>query len=258
MASFPRGLNIRIFHCGAIRSIAFWPLANGVPTSGWKHCWNLSPTFWKGCRKPGWSLPAPTTQPLPATWSPWRAASTIARASSFAVPSCSVLGAFALQSVPGGGAQVGSLDVRPILIVDGGEAERFAGRPLGLLDVLGKPRVERVAARLRNFGAEKITILSEREPFAPHFGYPNGIAALHWQHISDDGLWRACEQVFNDNAHEGAEVILVWRLGAYAEVNLEDQVQFHLDSKNRVTPVMDESGWLRSEEHTSELQSPDQ
>lgn len=136
------------------------------------------------------------------------------------------------------------MDVRAILIVDGGEAERFAGRPLGLLDVLGQPLVERVAARLRNFGAEKITILSEREPFAPHFGYPNGIAALHWQHISDDGLWRACEQVFNDNAHEGAEIILVWRLGAYAEVNLEDLVQFHLDSKNRVTPVMDESGWL--------------
>ena len=136
------------------------------------------------------------------------------------------------------------MDVRAILIVDGGEAERFAGRPLGLLDVLGQPLVERVAARLRNFGAEKITILSEREPFAPHFGYPNGIVALYWQHISGDGLWRACEQVFNDNAHEGAEIILVWRLGAYAEVNLEDLVQFHLDSKNRVTPVMDESGWL--------------
>ena len=136
------------------------------------------------------------------------------------------------------------MDVRAILIVDGGDAERFAGRPLGLLDVLGQPLVERVAARLRNFGAEKITILSEREPFAPHFGYPNGIAALHWQHISDDGLWRACEQVFNDNAHEGAEIILVWRLGAYAEVNLEDLVQFHLDSKNRVTPVMDDGGWL--------------
>ena len=136
------------------------------------------------------------------------------------------------------------MDVRAILIVGGDQAQRFAGRALGLLDVLGRPLVERVAARLHKFGAEKVTILSESEPFAPRFGYPNGISALYWQHVSDDGLWRACEQVFNDYAHEGAEVILVWQLGAYVEVNLEDLIQFHLDSKNRVTPVMDESGWL--------------
>jgi NDP-sugar pyrophosphorylase family protein len=136
------------------------------------------------------------------------------------------------------------MDVRAILVVIGGEAQRFAGRPLGLLDVLGQPLVERVAARLRNFGAEQITIISESEPFAPRFGYPDGIAALNWQHVSNEGLWRACEQVFNDYAHDGAEIILVWRLGAYAEINLEDLVQFHLDSKNRVTPAMDENGWL--------------
>ncbi len=55
-------------------------------------------------------------------------------------------------------------------------------------------------------------------------------------------VWRAGETVFSDAAQAGAELVLVLRLGPYLELDIEDLLQFHLDQRNRVTPVCDPAG----------------
>jgi hypothetical protein len=53
---------------------------------------------------------------------------------------------------------------------------------------------------------------------------------------------RAAEGKFAEYAHAGAEVILVVQAGAYAEIDYEGLIQFHLESQNRVTCVSDDEG----------------
>ena len=55
-------------------------------------------------------------------------------------------------------------------------------------------------------------------------------------------FWRAVENVFNDFAQSGSELVLVVRLGAYAEIDYEELVQFHLDKQCRISSVTDPEG----------------
>jgi hypothetical protein len=50
--------------------------------------------------------------------------------------------------------------------------------------------------------------------------------------------------VFNDMAQSGAELVILIRLGAYAEVDFEKQVQFHIDRKERVTRMASDDQML--------------
>src|SRR5262249_18145523 len=52
-----------------------------------------------------------------------------------------------------------------------------------------------------------------------------------------DRFWRAAENAFNEMAQGGAELVVLVRLGAYAEIDFELFVQFHLDGGSRVSQV---------------------
>lgn len=134
------------------------------------------------------------------------------------------------------------MDVRAIIIVAPpaeGPAEQFAGIPIALLDVLGKPMVQHVAERLRRQGVDEVAIIAATSGGdALAAARTLSLAGLAW-HVTEPGEeWRAAEQVFSEFAQNGAEVVLALRLGPYAEIDFDHLVQFHLDSGARVTAAV--------------------
>ena len=57
-------------------------------------------------------------------------------------------------------------------------------------------------------------------------------------------LWRAAQEEFDDLVQAGAEMVMVLRLGAYAEVEIDPLLQYHLDQRNHTTQVLAPDGPL--------------
>lgn len=134
------------------------------------------------------------------------------------------------------------MDIRGILLANSELAnseQNMAGTqaldvPLATLDVAGKSTLQRMAERLQQYGISSVSAVVEAT--APsgvrNFGLPSDITCIS---SAPDRFWRTAESVFNDMAQSGAELVVLVRLGAYAEADFEKLVQFHLDRKERVT-----------------------
>src|SRR3954468_23993314 len=144
------------------------------------------------------------------------------------------------------------MDVKVILLAGNlGESkcEGFAEVPFTLLDALGRPALHYVIERLRQAGLASgdISVLSNLRP--PADAYSQRVVerlGVSWTNFSGASLVRAAEGKFAEYAHAGAEVILVIQAGAYAEIDYEELIQFHLESQNRVTCVSDADGLVGS------------
>ncbi len=137
------------------------------------------------------------------------------------------------------------MDVRAVILVGGAhseDSEQLAGIPIGLLDVLGEPILQRVINRLDHFGVSGIAVVSHVPASAASLARGSIRPGIRWTDAVNGNFWRSAEASFNDMAQAGAELVLVIRLGAYAELDYEVVVQFHLDSHSRVTSVCDASG----------------
>lgn len=141
------------------------------------------------------------------------------------------------------------MDVKAILVVGNPEfagatntqlPETFSGLPFALCDVLGKTVLARTVQRLQRFGISQIVSVCEHEIFSSL-----DPKLVNECHIVCDGrgLWRCAESVFNDFVQKGAELVLVIRLGAYAELDYEDFIQFHLERHGRATVAVDARGY---------------
>ncbi len=137
------------------------------------------------------------------------------------------------------------MDVRAILLVGGQPAsptsETVGGVPIGFLDVLGDTVLGRVISRLQRFGVSGMALVSETPtglPYASEVVRPD----IQWTQTTRDGFWRGAENAFVDLAQAGAELVLVVRVGAYAEVDYEELIQFHLDKGCRVAAAYDADG----------------
>ena len=134
------------------------------------------------------------------------------------------------------------MDVRAIILVGGlgdstaNESESFAGSPLALHDVLGKPVVARVIERLKAQSVHAISVISE----SPLAG--SGKLPVAWTDTSAAAFWRVAEGVFAEVAQAGAEAVLVIRMGGYAEFEVDDFLQRHLDGRAHVTRAVDANG----------------
>lgn len=131
------------------------------------------------------------------------------------------------------------MDVRAVIIVGSGhgDTERFAGTPIALLDVLGRSALDRITDRLGQQGVSAISVVGELSERVANGRRPN-VSYTY----TDGSPWRAAETAFNEQAQAGAELILVIRLGAYVELNVEQFIQFHLDNTARVTALVDREG----------------
>lgn len=104
--------------------------------------------------------------------------------------------------------------------------------PIAFLEVAGKSPLERTTERLDRFGVQQITVVSD----SPVDAGTNGDVEDHVD-TNRERFWRAAETAFNDMVQEGAELVLLVSLDAYAEIDFEGLVQFHLDRQARVTQV---------------------
>jgi hypothetical protein len=132
------------------------------------------------------------------------------------------------------------MDIRALLLVNSGSSGEVDQSPaavhMGLIDVAGKNSLQRTAERLQQYGISSINAVIENTSTlgARNYGLSSDIPCAS---ISADRFWRTAETVFNDMAQSGAELIVLVRLGAYVEIELEKLIQFHLDHQCRVTQL---------------------
>jgi NDP-sugar pyrophosphorylase family protein len=132
------------------------------------------------------------------------------------------------------------MELKAVIVLGSAEPaqdEHWSGHLIPALEVLGKPIVDHVMDRLQRFGVDTITVIYPQgaEPRKPR----KGVSVVT---ASPDQLWRSAETVFNLYAQLGAEVVVVLRMGAYLEFDLDHILYFHHENKNRVTRVVDEHG----------------
>src|SRR5438105_605089 len=116
--------------------------------------------------------------------------------------------------------------------------EEFVGSPIALMDVLGVSVVQRVIDRLRGGGISAVSVLYEERLQGSSVVRDAEGPDAKWVAAADP--WGAAEAVFTDYAAEGAENVIVMRLGAYAEFDPADLLQFHVSQRQHVTQVFND------------------
>jgi NDP-sugar pyrophosphorylase family protein len=118
--------------------------------------------------------------------------------------------------------------------------EQLVGVPIAALDVVGQPVVCHVIDRLRNCGVREISVLSA---VAPESGaslrdrLPTGVRHAE---TSAAAIWSLAEDMFLRMAKDGADAVILLRVGAYAEVDFNQLLKFHFARGNCATLVADQ------------------
>jgi len=128
------------------------------------------------------------------------------------------------------------MDVRAMVILGGAEAsaERIATTPIASLDVLGRPVLLRVLDRLLQAGVASASVVCESGTRA--VALPKQVRSL-----SADDIWSAASRVFREMA-AAADVIVVVRLGAYAEIRYGNLLRHHAKQGRPATAVLNRDG----------------
>ena len=134
------------------------------------------------------------------------------------------------------------MDIRGLLLVNSQNIRELDQAPAadafpGILDVAGKSALQRMAERLQQYGISSISAVVETASSfvgTRNYGLPSDVVCVS---AAPERFWRTAETVFNDIAQNGAELVVLVRLGAYAEADFERLVQFHLDRQCRVTQM---------------------
>jgi hypothetical protein len=131
------------------------------------------------------------------------------------------------------------MDIRGLLLInsDGepaGDRPPMAAAPLALLDVAGRSPLLRMADHLHGHGVSSITAVVAENPMnSPGSDWLSPL--LDWQYAPRDRFWREAEATFAELAQSGADMIVLIRMGAYTEIDVEKLVQFHLEQECRVS-----------------------
>lgn len=138
------------------------------------------------------------------------------------------------------------MDIRAIVLIggvgtDGGNRVESIGRiPIAYLDVLGAPVVDRVVNRLQHYGITIASLISdapeEAEPFTRCTALDSRVPQLQ---VSAEQFWQAAEEDFQSCVEDGAELVVVLRIGVYVEADYEELIQHHLDRRNAITQAVD-------------------
>jgi hypothetical protein len=137
-----------------------------------------------------------------------------------------------------GNTEGGTVPVSAILVVQNrsilktsgddlasGDADELPAAPSVPLDVLGQSIVERTIHRLHSTGVKMVSVVNEA-----------ALSAAASLRFIPDGLMK--------HAQKGFDKVLLIRVGAYAEVNLVEFLQFHREMGVAVTRAYDARGPL--------------
>src|SRR5437899_4413765 len=132
------------------------------------------------------------------------------------------------------------MDIRGLVLVNSESIGTVDQAPrdqlAGILDVVGKSALRRTVERLQQYGISSIgAVVETPQPFRTrNDDLPADVAFFS---AAPERFWRTAENVFNDMAQSGAELVVLVRLGGYAEADFEKLVQFHIDRQGRVTQM---------------------
>jgi NDP-sugar pyrophosphorylase family protein len=138
------------------------------------------------------------------------------------------------------GVEVDSSNPMPLV---NDSPETFSGIPHALLPVLGRSVLHHVVDRLKSAGVDSISVLNAADsslPLIEEAKRPD----LRWKDVPSTQLWRIAEEEFDELVQAGAEMVIVLRLGAYAEVEVDPLLQYHLDQRSHTTQVFAADGPL--------------
>jgi hypothetical protein len=132
------------------------------------------------------------------------------------------------------------MDIRALILVNSVSNSEVApvslsSLPMALLEVAGKSPLQRLAERLRRFNIEPVAAVVESDELPQVRGA--SVRDMNCVSASRDRFWRSAENTFNEMLQSGAELVVLIRMGGYAEVDFEKFVQFHLDQQARVSQV---------------------
>ncbi|HEY6272688.1 MAG TPA: hypothetical protein VIX19_11965 [Terriglobales bacterium] len=134
-----------------------------------------------------------------------------------------------------------TMEIRALILVNSATSQtHFPAAPLALLDVAGRSALDRLCERLQLQEVSRVTAIIEQgdpELARPAAWLPPG---LEHQTVPADRFWRTSENAFNDLGQGSTDVVLLIRLGAYLELDVEKLVQCHLEGQRRVTRAMRE------------------
>lgn len=139
------------------------------------------------------------------------------------------------------------MDVRAIVLLGAvaeNSSEHISGVPIALLDVLGRSVLHRVTSQMRNGGFSRIRVIGDFGPQSSRILRRALPPEYELETATGDSLWRAAQHTFSQFAQDGADHVVIRRLGAYAEFDFEQLSQFHLNQNGRVTAVTDSEGEL--------------
>lgn len=114
-------------------------------------------------------------------------------------------------------------------------ASLLAGSPIAHWDVLGESVLNRVLQRLQTFGVSEIVVI------------PDDSAAEDWADYAatpQRNSWPIWDDVVSRYLSFGLETLLLVRVGAYVEVDVQDLFSFHREICSPVTQLYDEQGAL--------------
>jgi len=138
------------------------------------------------------------------------------------------------------------MDMRGLILVSADDREDrlpFVAPPLPLFDVAGYSPLLRMAKRLESSGVSPVVAVVEEGQ--PGFSRAQMLPpSIDCRPATPNGFWRAAENAFNDLAASGADLVLVVRMGAYAEIDFEKFVHSHLGRNCRVSRVIHEAETL--------------
>ena len=123
-----------------------------------------------------------------------------------------------------------------------GSGKSLVAQPLGCVEVIGRPLVERAIEHLLRAGVEKVTVVASGEILrnCPSLANRRDEVALELSANSDS----ATNDVLQTYAGQGIEHSLVLSGNLYAETDLLDFVFFHREAKKGVTRAFDHEGPL--------------
>ncbi len=121
--------------------------------------------------------------------------------------------------------------------------ENLAGHPLASIEVLGQSLLQRTVSRLHADGFRDIAVISERSlSTLIHSQLPGNTDLILVNRPTD--VWSAAQRTFAEFAENGVESVLLIRLGACVEFDLQQLLNFHREQNQPVTPLYDRDGPL--------------
>jgi carbonic anhydrase/acetyltransferase-like protein (isoleucine patch superfamily) len=120
-------------------------------------------------------------------------------------------------------------------------SQLLLGRPVALWDVLGKTVLERTIERLRIFGIDRISVISENSGRTPSSDVPEPPSS---QSLGNTSFWSEWDSIVSAYLNHEMETLLLVRLGSYAEVDFCDLLRFHRESGTALTQVQHSQGAL--------------